>query len=332
MSAPPSISVAVEPEAVEHFDCFGGTCAVLVQGRGPAGSAPQAVVRARRRLLEWHGQFSRFDPNSELCQLNQDPRESVPVSAMMSRFVEAALSTAFRTGGLVDPTLVDEVERVGYAEDFGSRSTWGHLGPSESRSSQTPSIHSAVRVPGRPHPDARWRQVTVDRRAGIVTRPPGVRLDSGGVAKGLFGDVLAPALSRHESFAIVAAGDIRFGGTSARARAVQVTSPFDDGVLHTFELARGAVATSGITRRSWLDAQGRPAHHLLDPATGRPAFTGIVQATALAPTGVEAEALAKAALLSGPEAAAGWLIHGGLVVYDDGGHDAIEPGAGSGSR
>ena len=42
-------------------------------------------------------------------------------------------------------------------------------------------------------------------------------------------------------------------------------------------------------------------------------------ATALAPTAVEAEALAKAALLSGPAMAGRWLRrHGGLVVRDDG--------------
>ncbi|HEY2769576.1 MAG TPA: hypothetical protein VGI87_03370, partial [Solirubrobacteraceae bacterium] len=51
---------------------------------------------------------------------------------------------------------------------------------------------------------------------------------------------------------------------------------------------------------------------------GRPAYTGVVQATALAPTGVEAETRSKAALLSGPDAAPGWLAHGGVVVLDDG--------------
>ena len=90
-----------------------------------------------------------------------------------------------------------------------------------------------------------------------------------------------------------------------------------------FEFERGAAATSGIDKRSWLGADGRPAHHLLDPATGMPAFTGIVQATALAPTGVEAELLSKAALLSGPARATQWLAHGGLVLYDDGSFDVV---------
>ena len=94
--------------------------------------------------------------------------------------------------------------------------------------------------------------------------------------------------------------------------------------VHVFELSEGAAATSGIGRRSWLGPDGRPAHHLLDPATGRPAFTGVVQATALAPTAVEAEWRAKAAVLSGPGDAGDWLEHGGVVVLDDGTHHITE--------
>jgi thiamine biosynthesis lipoprotein len=148
----------------------------------------------------------------------------------------------------------------------------------------------------------------------------GVQIDSGGIAKGLFADVLADALAGHDAFAVDCAGDLRLGGTAGRPRPVGVASPFHAGTLHTFELAAGGVATSGIGRRSWLDARGRPAHHILDPATGRPAFTGIVQATALAPTALDAEVRAKAALLSGPEGAAAWLPYGGVIVLDDGSH------------
>ena len=67
------------------------------------------------------------------------------------------------------------------------------------------------------------------------------------------------------------------------------------------ELGCGAVATSGLNVRIWRRADGRYAHHLLDPATGEPAWTGLVGATALGATALEAETLAKAALLSGPD-------------------------------
>jgi thiamine biosynthesis lipoprotein len=150
-----------------------------------------------------------------------------------------------------------------------------------------------------------------------------VSLDSGGIAKGLFGDILASILDGHPSYAIDCAGDVRLGGRSGLQRPVQVASPFADEILHVFSLSGGAAATSGVGKRSWLDGDGRPAHHLLDPASGRPAYTGIVQASAIAPSGVEAEWRAKAALLSGPSGAHAWLTHGGLVVYDDAGFELL---------
>ena len=95
------------------------------------------------------------------------------------------------------------------------------------------------------------------------------------------------------------------------------------------------MATSGIGRRSWTTRDGRPAHHLLDPHTGAPVFSGIVQATAMAPTAAQAEALAKVAILSGPARAPEWLSHGGLVISDDGAYKRLEPaasGSGAGAR
>jgi FAD:protein FMN transferase len=302
-------------EAVEEFPCFGGQCAVLVIGRGPAGTAREAALQSKRRLLDWHGQFSRFEADSELSRLNRNPRETVAVSKDMQRFIVRSLTAAEMTGGLVDPTLVAAIERAGYSEHFESASM------SLARALDLAPPRSS----GRPSPTAGWRKVKVDRYGGTVTRPPGVQLDSGGVAKGLFGDLLSLELAAHESFAVNAAGDLRFGGTATLVRPVQVASPFDHSVLHVFELREGAAATSGIGRRSWLDDEGRPAHHLLDPATGRPAFTGVVQVTALAPSGVEAEALSKAALLSGPDGALDWLSHGGAVVYDDGTIGVVQP-------
>jgi thiamine biosynthesis lipoprotein len=158
-----------------------------------------------------------------------------------------------------------------------------------------------------------------------VTRPPGVKLDSGGLAKGLFADVLAEQLAGHASFAVNCAGDLLVGGAAGVTRPIEVESPFDGSTLHTFRLPRTGVATSGIGRRAWLDANGRPAHHLLDPSTGRPAYTGIVQVTALAPSALMAEIHAKAAILSGPRSARTWLPHGGVIVLDDGSHEVIEP-------
>jgi thiamine biosynthesis lipoprotein len=297
-----------EPEAIETFPCFGGSATVIVAGVGPGGQPPVAASLAKRRLLEWHHQFSRFEPDSELSRLNRDERETVPVSAVMARLIDAILEAARLSGGLVDGTLVEEIELAGYAQHFDSDSV-----PLAEALAQAPA-----RAPAGPSGGARWDSVSVNLPAGTVTRPPGLRFDSGGIAKGLFGDILAGVLGGHASFAVDCGGDLRLGGTAGLARAVRVASPFDGSIVHTFECSAGAVATSGIGKRSWIDAHGRPGHHLLDPATGRPAFTGVVQVSALAPTSVQAEVLAKTALLRGARDAVATLRHGGAVIYDDG--------------
>jgi thiamine biosynthesis lipoprotein len=300
-------------EATDSFPCFGGTCGAFVIGDGRLGQPEDAVAHVRRRLTGWHSRFSRFEPDSELSALNADPRTTVPVSATMLRFAAAVVQAASETGGLVDATLLEPLEEAGYRTDLGAPV------PLEL------ALHLVrTRRPARPRAESSWSTISVDRAGQTVTRPVGVRLDSGGLAKGLFADILAGELRRHASFAIDCAGDLRIGGAKAIPRAVRVASPFGERVLHEFELSDAGVATSGIGRRSWLDDRGVPAHHLLDPATGRPAFTGVVQATALAPTALGAEILAKAAVLSGAESARSWLVHGGVLVYDDGEFEIVD--------
>ncbi len=303
-------------EAGVTFACFGSTCAVFVGGDGELGSAGEAVAYAQGRLLAWHGRFSRFVPGSELSRLNADPQETVAVSRDLCRLAAAAFTAGERTGGLVDATLVDAIEDAGYGADL--------PGSLELRAALA---LAPPRRPAAPRAQPGWRQLRVDTDRQTVSRPPGVKLDGGGLAKGMFADILAAELGSYASVAIDCAGDLRLGGTAAAARPVIVASPFEDrSALHTFALTGGGVATSGIGRRSWLDTSGAPAHHLLDPSTGRPAYTGVVQVTALAPTGVEAETLAKAAILSGPGRAGGWLVGGGVIVYDDASFDVIPAG------
>jgi FAD:protein FMN transferase len=302
-------------EAVERFACFGGTCEVRVAGEH--GRA--AAVRARERLLLWHRRFTRFEPDSELSRLNADPRAEVPASDTMLALVAAIAAAGEQTGGLVDGTLAHEIAAAGYARPLGT----GAMRGATPRAGVRPEPALAPRRhPAGPSPHARWRELAADRGAGVVKRPPGVAIDSGGLAKGLFADLLADELAAHPGFVVNCAGDLRLNGTQPRP--LHVASPFGDGTVHTFELTAGAAATSGIGARAWLDHTGAPAHHLLDPATGRPAFTGVVQATALAPTALEAEIRAKAALLSGPTGARAWLEpHGGVAVHEDGTHEVV---------
>jgi thiamine biosynthesis lipoprotein len=294
-------------ETRSEFNCFGGRVGVVA----PEGAD---IRRIRARFESWHRALTRFDPASELSLLNASHAPHVRVSAIMACFVAAAVDAAHRTDGLVDPTLVPEIENAGYRSELGPSLDLAHS------LALAPPRHAA-----RPRPERRWLKVSVDPMTRTVTRPPGVRLDSGGIAKGMFADLAARLLSDSGSYAVDCAGDVAIGGRDGLERPVLVDDPFGRGTLHELALAAGGVATSGIGRRSWIGPDGLPAHHLLDPSTGRPAYTGVVQATAVAPTAVDAEVRAKAALLSGGEQARLWLDHGGVLVFDDGSHAVIEP-------
>ncbi len=306
--------VSREPEASDTFDCFGASCGVHVLGAGSEESAGEAVARVRRELLSWHARFSRFEPESELSRLNRDPREVVPSTPLMARLAAAVGIAGASSGGLVDGTLLGALERAGYRGEL-------ERAPELSEA----LVRAPLRSPAAPSAARDWERIEVDFAALTISRPPGVELDSGGLAKGLFADALAETLASHAGFAVNCAGDLAIGGTDAVMRPIHVAGPFDEGTLHTFNLTHTGVATSGIGRRSWRGDGGRPSHHLLDPATGAPAFTGVVQATALAPSALVAEIRAKAALLSGPGAAGGWLPDGGVIVLDDGSHLVFEP-------
>ena len=319
-----SYALHSRPRRDEHrhtFPCFGGECTVIVADSARSADAAAAAAMAKRALLTWHRRFSRFLDESELSQLNRDLSPTVAVSPLMRRMTEVALKAARDNGGLVDFTLGDEIELAGYPAHMEGEGT-----------ALAAALELAPpRAPASPHPDERWRRISIDRDRGRVCRPPGLRIDVGGIAKGVFADELSAMLDGFDAYALDCAGDLRVGGRAQLPRSVHVTSPFDGAVLDTFPRTQGGVATSGIGRRSWTLADGRPGHHLLDPRTGTPAFTGVVQATALAPTAAEAEVLAKAAVLSGPARAAEWLTSGGLIVRDDGSYERLEPAA-SGSR
>jgi thiamine biosynthesis lipoprotein len=294
------------------FRCMGCDVRVLVEGE----RAHAAAAAARRRLEAIDAGLSRFRPDSDLARLNADPRRSVPASPLLRVAVRAALWAAERSGGLVDPTLLDEIERAGYR-----RSLTG-----VARADLADALGGAPpRAPARPRRGRRWRSVEVDDRAGTITRPPGLRLDTGGSTKGLAADAVAHLLGSGRRHLVDCGGDLRLAAAGGRPFGVRVVHPLG-GVADTIEIAEGAVATSGPGRRLWRGRDGRVRHHLLDPATGEPAWTGLISATALAPTALEAETLAKLALLSGPAGARAALRErGGVLVHDDGSVERVGP-------
>ncbi|MFL5873461.1 MAG: FAD:protein FMN transferase [Solirubrobacterales bacterium] len=295
------------------FQAMGSHVRLLIGDPGP-GMLPAATAaeQARRFVEDFDATLSRFKPDSELSRLNADERERVPASELMRRAVEAGIYAAERSEGLVDPTLVGEIERAGYVA---SRAGMAGLPLGEALADAPP------RRPGRPRPDQCWQEFAVDDAAAEVLRPPGLRFDTGGTGKGLAADMVAATLRGYSRFIVDCGGDIRIGGADALVHPYEVfvEHPITGSRAHVLRLGSGGVATSGINVRIWRDADGRFAHHLLDPASGEPAWTGLVGATALGDTALEAETLSKAALLSGPEGGRRILAErGGFLIHDSG--------------
>ena len=73
------------------------------------------------RWLTWHERFSRFRDDSELTRLNADGHAKVAVGPLMRRMLEVGLRAARDTGGLVDFTLADDIERARLRRPHGRR-------------------------------------------------------------------------------------------------------------------------------------------------------------------------------------------------------------------
>jgi len=281
--------------------------------------APVAAEAARRFVIEFDAALSRFKPESELSTLNADPRECVPASELLRTAVKAGLEAAERSGGLVDPTLLGEIEAAGYVASRAGASG-APLGVALEEAPE--------RYPAHPNPAERWRGFAVDDIAGTISRPPGIRFDTGGAGKGLAADLIAQGLRGYSRFIVDCGGDIRIGGPDALVNPYEVfvEHPLSGERAFVLKLGGDAVATSGLNVRIWRDESGRYSHHLLDPTTGEPAWTGLIGVTALGDTAVEAETFAKSALLSGPEGGRAVLAErGGLLVHDSGRVETVGP-------
>ncbi len=302
------------------FDAMGSHVRLLIGEPSPElPAAAEAAEAARLFVLDYDAALSRFKPDSELCALNHDPRERVPASPLLRRAVRAGVEAAEISGGLVDSSLLGEIEAAGYVE---SRAGMKGVPLGEALAAAPP------RRPARPNPDSRWNGFVVDDEAGEIVRPPGLLFDTGGTGKGLAADLVAEQLRGYPRFIVDCGGDIRIGGVDALRSPYDVYAehPLSGERSHVLRLGLGGIATSGLNVRIWHDAHGHFAHHLLDPATGRPAWTGLIGVTALGDTALEAETLSKAALLSGPEGGKELLSgHGGLLVHDNGWVEPVGP-------
>lgn len=250
---------------------------------------------------------SRFRADSEvrLLQQSADGRTPAAVSADLCEAVGIALRAARLTGGAVDPTVGVALCRIGYDRDFSLMET-----------DVTGYSRGAGPVPG-------WRSVVLDTVGSTLTMPPGTLLDLGATAKAWAADRAACEIAARLGCGVLVSlgGDIAVAGP-APAGGFCVGLADICGEPHaqaTVSVDNGGLATSGVGRRHWT-LDGRPAHHLIDPATGRPVDSPWRTVSVAAGSCVDANTASTAAMIMGADTAE-WLGGVGLparLVRTDG--------------
>ena len=292
-------SVAPDLLREDRFASMGTECSVLAPPDRSDGLALASAV-----FTEWDERFSRFRADSELSRLNARAGRETEVSRSMFAAVEAASDAARATDGLFDPLLGRRMVELGYDRTF----------------TQLPAHRSALTLG--PWAAGAWRSLALNPIRHTVTLPAGTALDLGGIAKGMAVDAALHRLvaAGFPYAAVNAGGDMAVHGTppgmSAWPIAIELGAERDRVVM----LPSGALATSSVLRRRWR-TNGTEQHHLLDPRSGLPSLSGVVQASVAAASCRQAEVAAKAALLSGPVGGMDFLErHGlaGLLLTDDG--------------
>ena len=239
------------------------------------------VGRAAARLDEGAGwvvgmgrRLTRFDAGSELSRFNAAAGAWAPVTADLEALLREALRAWDLSGGLVHAGCLRAMRAIGYTRPL--------------REGLTVALE---RPPGPLPPLPEVLEV----RAGRARLAPGVGIDLGGLAKGWMADRLVERLGDNALANI--GGDLVARGVGPAGEGWPILFGGESIALHD-----GAAAMSGTWRRRW-----GAVPHLIDPRTGRPARTDLEEVEVLARTGVDAEVLAKTALLLGAERAQAFL-------------------------
>lgn len=274
--------------------------------------AAQAAFAAVDAL---EARISRWQPDSIISRINRNAAEH-PVQTPADIFQLLQHSSSFyeSTGGVFDVTVGPLLELWGFYGKKGAypdaaalKQTMGKIGLSH------------VRL------DADAQTVFFER--------PGMTLDFGGIGKGLALDYAATVLQEQG----IAVARLQ-GGTSTIVAlgappgkpgwTVDIRSPYnnENAPIATIDICNESLSTSSLSER-YVEIEGKRYGHIIDPRTGMPA-SGVASATAIAPTGMESDALSTAFLIMGPEAVRAYCrehphVRALLAVESDGAFETI---------
>lgn len=243
-----------------------------------AEQAFELIDSLERRISIWR-------ETSQVSYVNAHAAErAIPIDADMVELIELCKQLHKDTSGAFDPTVGPLLELWGLYKQQ------GHM-PSETE------LTEALDRVGLEH-------VELDAEAHTVRfSKPGIKLDFGGIGKGLALDRVAALYRRFdiESALFVAGGStlVAIGTPPGEVGwRVEVRDPRD--LTHSLRevlIANESLSTSGCYEPQ-MHLDGKSLCHILDPRTGAP-VDGMLSATVVAPTGAVTDGLSTAFMVLG---------------------------------
>lgn len=261
-------------------------------------SSMELLGKLEKEDLSW-----RLD-TSQVYRINASAgeKEGCQISGEMASVLESCLELYERSQGAFDVTL-GSLTRLW---DIDKWAAWDDTGgfscPSREAVEQALSLCGSERLriqrgdgPGSGSSDAK------------VFLPEGMRLDLGAVGKGVAQSRLRDLLEEETG---ITGAVISLGGSILTYGVKTDGSPWKVGILDPGDTSSNigiltleggwCVSTSGDYER-YVEADGVRYHHILDPATGYPAQSGVRGVTVLVKEGILGDGLSTACFILGPE-------------------------------
>lgn len=293
-------------KATVSFRAMGSDCnvAVFMRPDFPETLCENLAAVARERVAILEQAWSRFRDDSEISMLNRRDEGWVALSHDTFTLISRMLDAHWLTDKAYNPGVYDAMQSLGYSTSF----------------DEIPWIEGLRPVPTEV-PDMSLIQLDEANRS--ILKHPGLRLDPGGIGKGLAADIVAREIWEAGATGIIVdiGGDLSVRGEIPGGRnwAIEVSPRCHSALTLTFSGGRdlqAGICTSGIRTRQW----GEYLFHIVDPGTGLPASTSIQEVTVKAQSGWLAEAHTKAALLADIAAPAYFSRHSlsGALFHEEG--------------
>lgn len=294
------------PEGARELRLGGASMGTTWSVRAVAeGAVELAALEARLAsvLERIDGRMSTWKRDSELARFDASRSTDWHAVSEETRFVVSeALRYGALTGGALDVTVSPLVELWGFGP-AGRRDE-----PPSSEAIAAARAHTGLaKLAARAEPPA------------LRKLDPELALDLSAIAKGYAVDALARELDARgfERYLVELGGELRARGTRTDGRPWRVALERVGGERPlAIELADRAVATSGDAH-SAFEFAGHHYAHVIDPRTGAPAESGVASVTVVTASAMEADALATALMMLGPERADALAREFGFAFHMD---------------